>query len=38
MKMRCLKKLRICLWLIVPLMSCVGCRDGVNQRRESIYP
>mgnify|MGYP001036086352 FL=1 len=36
MKMRCLKKLRICLWLIVPLMSCVGCRDGVNQRLVSI--
>ena len=34
--MRCLKKLRICLWLIVPLMSCVGCRDGVNQRLASI--
>ena len=36
MKMRYLKKLRICLWLIVPLMSCVGCRDGVNQRLASI--
>ena len=34
--MRYLKKLRICLWLIVPLMSCVGCRDGVNQRLASI--
>lgn len=36
MKMRYLKKLRICLWLIVPLMFCVGCRDGVNQRLASI--
>lgn len=36
MKMRYLKRLRICLWLIVPLMSCVGCRDGVNQRLASI--
>lgn len=36
MKMRYLKKLRICLWLIVPLMSFVGCRDGVNQRLASI--